>query len=84
MWKKWIFLSSDAICNLFLRVGGELNPEGNGYQDRDSRVYNNSYIENLLSFKKIDTVAIEAGHSPHVEAPLEFNTILLKFIQKVF
>ena len=40
------FLSSDAIRNLFLRIGGELNPEGNGYQDRDSRVYNNSYIEN--------------------------------------
>ena len=40
------FLSSDAIRNLFLRIGGELNPEGNGYQDRDPRVYNNSYIEN--------------------------------------
>ena len=51
---------------------------------RQDSLINNSYIENLLSFKKIDTVVIEAGHSPHVEAPLEFNTILLKFIQKVF
>ena len=29
MWKKWIFLSSDAICNLFLRVGGVLGFELN-------------------------------------------------------
>ena len=34
MEEGWIFLSSDAICNLFLRIGGELNPEGNGYKIR--------------------------------------------------
>jgi pimeloyl-ACP methyl ester carboxylesterase len=51
------------------------------------KIINNKYIKDVLIFDKAfgrDFFEIDAGHSPHMSTPLEFNKLLFNFSENVF